>query len=104
MSEKVKKKKILWQQYIGMVFFVLIGAVCGFFMARYIGWGSGADKALPEKILSLIGLFLGMYVAIFVQLIIHEAGHLVFGLLSGYAFGSFRIFSFMWVKEGERSD
>ncbi len=102
MSEKVKKKKILWQQYIGMVFFVLIGAVCGFFMARYIGWGSGADKALPEKILSLIGLFLGMYVAIFVQLIIHEAGHLVFGLLSGYAFGSFRIFSFMWVKEGEK--
>ena len=39
MSEKVKKKKILWQQYIGMVFFVLIGAVCGFFMARYIGCG-----------------------------------------------------------------
>jgi len=43
-----------------------------------------------------------MYVAIFIQLIIHEAGHLVFGLLSGYKFSTFRIFSFMWVKENEK--
>lgn len=101
MTEKPKKKKIVWQQYIAMVFFILMGAVCGFLMMMYID-KSGTGKSLHEEILSLIGLFLGMYVAIFVQVIIHEAGHLVFGLCSGYQFSSFRIFSFMWMKEGDK--
>lgn len=102
MREKTKKKKIVWQQYIAMGFFMLIGAVCGVLMVMYIEQGVGAEKPLHEKILFLIGLFFVMYVAIFLQLIIHEAGHLVFGLLSGYKFSSFRIFSFMWIKEGEK--
>ena len=34
--------------------------------------------------------------------VIHEGGHLVFGLLSGYKFSSFRIMSFMWVKEKDK--
>ena len=99
MSEKSKKKKIVWQKYIAMAFFVLIGAVCGFLMVRYIDKSSGAEKTLYEEILSLVGLFLGMYIALFIQMIIHEAGHLVFGLLSGYRFSSFRILNFMFVKE-----
>ena len=102
MREKPKKRKIVWQQYIAIGFFMLIGAVCGVLMMMYIEQGDGAGKPLHEKILSLIGLFLVMYVAIFMQLMIHEAGHLVFGLLSGYKFSSFRIFSFMWIKEGEK--
>ena len=99
MSEKQKKKKIVWQKYIAMAFFVLIGAVCGFLMILYIDKGTDDGASLHKEILSFVGLFLGMYAAIFVQMIIHEAGHLVFGLLSGYKFSSFRIFSFMWVKE-----
>lgn len=94
MSEKLKK-------YIAMAFFVLLGVVCGLLIARYMDQVS-MKEPFSKGILSLIGLFLGMYAAIFVQLIIHEAGHLVFGLLSGYQFSSFRIFSFMWVKEGEK--
>lgn len=35
---------------------------------------------------------------IFIQIIIHEAGHLVFGLLSGYEFVSFRIGSITLAK------
>lgn len=100
MSEK--KKKIVWRQYIAMAFFVLIGAVGGFLMVAYIDRGADAQTPLYEKILSLVGLFLGMYAAILVQLIIHEAGHLIFGLLSGYKFSSFRIFSFMWIKENNK--
>ena len=42
-----------------------------------------------------------MYAAFIFHIIVHEGGHLVFGLLSGYHFSSFRVFSFMWVKEGE---
>lgn len=37
--------------------------------------------------------------ACWVQLIVHEAGHLVFGLRSGYKFLSFRIGNVMFMKE-----
>jgi len=39
------------------------------------------------------------YFMIVLQTIIHETGHLVFGLLTGYQFLSFRIFSFILVKK-----
>ena len=98
MNEVKKKKKIVWQQYIGMAFMVLIGAMCGFIMVWYID-KSSADTPLYQEILSLVGLFLGMYVALFFHMIVHEAGHLVFGLMTGYKFCSFRVASFMWLKE-----
>ena len=93
-----KPKKILWQQYIGIAFMMLIGAVCGYLMIMFIDKFSD-DTPLNEEILSLVGLFIGMYVALFFHLIVHEAGHLIFGLLTGYKFSSFRIGSFMWMKE-----
>ena len=93
-----RRRKIVWQQYIGMAFMMLIGAICGFIMVWYID-NSSADTPLYQEILSLAGLFLGMYVALFFHMIVHEAGHLVFGLMTGYKFCSFRIASFMWQKE-----
>lgn len=93
-----RRRKIVWQQYIGMAFMMLIGAICGFIMVWYID-NSSADTPLYQEILSLAGLFLGMYVALFFHMIVHEAGHLVFGLMTGYKFFSFRIASFMWLKE-----
>ena len=98
MNEVKKKKKTVWQQYIGMAFMVLIGAMCGFIMVWYID-KSSADTPLYQEIFSLVGLFLGMYVALFFHMIVHEAGHLVFGLMTGYKFCSFRVASFMWLKE-----
>ena len=102
MKKKEAKKKIQWQQYIAVAFFMLIGAVCGVLMAQYVDKNAKPGISGWENLVSLACLFVGMYVAIFIQLIIHEAGHLVFGLLSGYKFSSFRIFSFMWVKENEK--
>ena len=102
MKKSKGKKKIQWQQYIAMAFFMLIGAVCGVLMVQYMDKSVQSDASMGEELFSLVCLFVGMYVAIFIQLIIHEAGHLVFGLVSGYKFSSFRIFSFMWVKENEK--
>ena len=102
MSDKKKKKKLIWQQYIGLAFFVLIGAVCGFLIVEYISDHFADETAFTKKLLSLLLLLALMYVAIFLQMIIHESGHLIFGLLSGYQFSSFRIFSFMWVKRDGR--
>ena len=101
MKEK-KKKKGQWQQWLFMGFFVLIGAVCGVLMARFADQNVTENSSLIEELLPLMVLFVGMYVGIYLQLIIHEAGHLVFGLLSGYRFTSFRIGSFMWMKENNK--
>lgn len=46
----------------------------------------------------LLMLYVGYFGGFVVHLIVHEAGHLVFGLLTGYKFCSFRIFSFMWER------
>ncbi len=45
----------------------------------------------------LLGLLL-TYGCMVLHILFHEAGHLIFGLLTGYRFSSFRIFSFMWLK------
>ena len=39
-----------------------------------------------------------LYLGILLQTVIHESGHLVFGLLSGYKFSSFRILSLCFTK------
>lgn len=102
MNEKVKKKKIAWQQYVVMAVFIAIGAVCGVLMVNLVTNDSGVEKGLGEELFALAVLFVGMYLGMLVQIILHEAGHLVFGLLSGYRFSSFRIFSLMWAKENGR--
>ncbi|MBQ8802853.1 MAG: hypothetical protein IJZ53_04370 [Tyzzerella sp.] len=61
---------------------MLIGAVCGVLMAQYVDKNAQPGTSAWENLFSLACLFVGMYVAIFIQLIIHEAGHLVFGLVS----------------------
>ena len=40
-----------------------------------------------------------LIVCLNIVLALHEAGHLIFGLLSGYSFSSYRIGGFMWVKQ-----
>ena len=80
-KNKEAKKKIQWQQYIAVAFFMLIGAVCGVLMTQYVDKNARPDTSGWENLFSLACLFVGMYVAIFLQLIIHEAGHLVFGFL-----------------------
>ena len=102
MSKKSKKKKIVWQQYIGMAFFMIIGALCGLLIIKYIDSNPAENISLTQKLFSFLSLIVVMYIAIFLHLIIHEAGHLVFGLMSGYSFSSFRIMSFMWVKENNK--
>lgn len=74
-----------------IVFMILFYTVC-FAVGGVIGLGlnSGAFT-LPELI---VGCFVGYNISI----IVHEAGHLVCGLISGYGFSSFRIWSFMLMR------
>lgn len=94
-----KQKKDQWQRWVVKGFLLFIGGVCGLLMVPFIEQGADADRSLYEALLTLAGLLFGMYISIFAHMIIHEAGHLVFGLKSGYQFSSFRIGNFMWLKE-----
>lgn len=99
MKDQEKKKKRTWGKYIAMAFFMVIGAVCGFLMVYFMENMLGENASIGQKLLCVAILFVGMYAAIFLQLILHEAGHLVFGLMTGYQFSSFRIMNFMWIKK-----
>ena len=99
MANKEKKKKIVWQQYIGTAIFIIVGAFCGYLMANYIDNISSPNLPISKFLIRLGFLFIGIYIVIFLQIVIHEAGHLFFGLLSGYDFSSFRVGNFMWVNE-----
>lgn len=90
-----------WKKIITISSFIFIGAIgftFAFITTKYTAINNGVNKTIFDVILEVLILFS----CIFIQIIIHETGHLVFGLISGYKFVSFRIFSFMWVKEKEK--
>ncbi len=70
--------------------FMMIGILCGIYFHDF----SGGKYAL-----AMVGAVLLAYVIFFLHIVLHEAGHMVCGLLSGYGFHSFRILSFTWQKD-----
>lgn len=99
MSVKQKKKGILLQRIVTIIGVLLISAVCGVLIGNSLYSLFPDYVSLWVELLLLIGMIICIYVLLFFQIIIHEAGHLVFGFMSGYKFSSFRIFSFMLVKD-----
>jgi len=84
-------------------FMFLLSVLMGFLFGVILG--DFYEFSELNKSTRLLYLFLGvifMYVGIMLHMIIHEAGHLVFGLMSGYKFSSFRVGSFMLKKEDDR--
>ena len=77
-----------------LVGIVAVGAVVGYSVGKIAGDSlSRVDK--PNIILLLITGVLFFIL----QIVVHEAGHLFFGLLSGYRFISFRVFDFKIIKD-----
>lgn len=72
----------------------LLGMSFQTFMETYIE----TDSFFVE-ILKISGLVLIFFIAYLFHTIIHEAGHLIFGMMTGYSFISFRIGSFTITKE-----
>ena len=52
-----EKKKIDFRQYIGMLFFLVIGGVCGWFFGYYLGETVSAGAGLGETLMS-VGILL----------------------------------------------
>ncbi|MBQ8893860.1 MAG: M50 family metallopeptidase [Clostridia bacterium] len=87
---RVKKKEKGLLFWLVILLSVGIGFLVGFTMVEYL-----EQETAPYAI---VGFLLAALAAFYLQLILHEAGHLVFGLLSGYRFQSFRIGSLMLLK------
>lgn len=98
------KKNVLKKVRQGamMFVFVLIGAACGYVIGGYMDRIFSEGISTGAGLLRVLVLLASIYVVMMLQVIVHEAGHLVFGLLTGYRFASFRIGSFMWKKEEGR--
>lgn len=90
MKEKLKS-------ILTIILMTLAGAVIGYLVAYYAG--SQLTNLEKPNILLLIAM---LPLSIILQIIIHEAGHLVFGLLSGYKFISFKVFNYALVKENNK--
>lgn len=92
------KKKQAPKMAFTIIFFILsllAGFIIGrLFLSNMKAPGKGTNN------LPMVFIILTIYIlSFYVQMILHEAGHLIFGLLTGYRFLSFRIASFMWVKD-----
>lgn len=82
-----------------------LGAVLGF----CLGMGMSAfglhlptGRSRGEFLMVLGGVFLILWLAMLVQIVLHEAGHLVFGLATGYRFRSFQVGGVILLRENGR--
>mgnify|MGYP002511242950 CR=1 FL=1 len=96
---KNKKKKIPWQGALMLLVFLALGGVCGVMIARCMDALVPPDASPGGSLILFAGMILVFYLLLVLQIVIHEGGHLIFGLLSGYQFSSFRVASFMWVRQ-----
>ncbi len=98
------KKTLKFLQGIFIGFIIGFGIVAlGFAMFSDKPVGSLFDKILSIDIISSLAYsFLAVFIALIVHTLVHEGGHLLFGLYSGYRFVSFRIFSFTIIKQNNR--
>lgn len=77
---------------------LLLGAIIGYCIGKNIFNAQKNGESPLDLIIEMILAVTICFIALFIQVIIHEAGHLFFGLKTGYKFVSFRILGFMWIK------
>lgn len=100
MSKKANLKKLLIP-----LLWLGVGAAMGLLVARILGPEITDTIAAmgPLKFALAYGSLIALVaLAAFLQIIIHEGGHLVFGLATGYRFSSFRVASLMLLKRDGR--
>ena len=79
MSETNRKKTEPIRRMLPTLFLMLIGVACGFLIVEYFNTMQLDDISAGGMLLLLALYLAGMYGAILLQIIIHEAGHLLFG-------------------------
>lgn len=93
------KKKINWSKLSFCLISIIIGALLGYYSSKLfdnLQLMKGLNREVEH---GLIFLLLAIPLSYFTSIIFHEGGHLIFGLLSGYKFVSFRIYNLIFIKE-----
>jgi hypothetical protein len=88
--------KINWKNMIKRILFILLFAA--------IGFGGGYLLAPHIENITFFGALYAVSVFIFsfpLHVILHEFGHILGGLISGYDFIMFRLFDTVWIKTEE---
>jgi len=92
----LKKQKKKWPKVVGkivfVVFFAALGFLGGYFSLEYIG---------DIRLIDIVYTILIVGVSFLLHVILHEMGHVLGGLASGYQFIMFRFFSTVWIKTSE---
>lgn len=79
---------------------MIIGGALGFFFVEFysiLGYPLQNFTVMEFAVMVIV-----LLLTFFLQIFIHECGHLIFGLLSGYHFLSFRFFDLMLVKKNHK--
>lgn len=93
MAEKKKDKKI-----ITVIIGLFPGFIAGVVIISLLKWFLH-DLSDALFILAAVCCIVTAVFALILGIAIHEAGHLIFGLMTGYKFSSYRIFSLIWIKD-----
>ncbi len=88
------RKKSSKMKLIPMALYIIVGGLSGYLLGYLMGSLNIGGGPLATFILFIVSFVASFYI----QMILHEAGHLVFGLLSGYRFSSFRIGNTMLLR------
>ena len=91
-----KKKDTKLKTILSWVVLIIGSFITGILLAIYAP-NFLEDIDLYELLLILLAFFLSLPL----HIILHEAGHLLGGLLSGYNFIMFRLFNTVWIKTDE---
>ncbi|MGH4122820.1 MAG: site-2 protease family protein [Clostridium sp.] len=94
---KSKKKNNFSAAAMFFVICATIGVIMGILSNTYL---KGFNDHIASNNPFLI--FFIFIVGCLIHIVIHESGHLVFGLMTGYSFVSFRIGSFTLIKEDKK--
>lgn len=95
---KKQQGKSLLYLFFNLVLYLVIGALFG----AWLTFSSRIRGSFDADFLSMLVLLLCFYAGILIHTVFHEAGHMVFGLLTGYGFVSFRVLRWTWVRKDGR--
>ncbi len=101
MSNSNTKKKQQFSLYASQL---LIGGIIGFCIGLFLAFKPFNIPPFSNLLLNIVyfcGVLLSLFFAYLFQILIHEGGHLIFGILTGYKFVSFRILNYLIVKEND---
>ena len=106
-AANIKQKPI--KKFLHIILFIVIcggiGFVIGFLSSMYLKDYIKAHIKSDNTLLTMLrvyGLVFVFFINFLLHIIIHEGGHLIFGLLTGYSFVSFRVGSHTFIKEDNK--